>query len=334
MGRPAVPGPALDNVIKILGIKNHTFQQDLCDMNIQAFLRRSLSAFGHRFPQASRYSGRLGLGRLLAPPNSFEQVTIDNDVRIELDLSIPAFRGYYYLGNLGRLIEVIVIQRLLRPDDVMVDVGANIGYVALIGAKHGHMVYAFEPSKQTFQQLSRNVALNPQLAGRVQIRQLGLSDGPGILTLHRPHSAPTMASLQPMGFSDSVEELVNIDLLDNQLPSTEVNVLKIDVEGAELHVLRGAQKTIDAYHPVIFCELVEAYQERFKHTSQQIVRFMYDHGYTGYRIGNKGTDAAPVLFAEPLGDIRGSTREIENALFVHAPYADQVITRMTQPETR
>src|SRR5687767_8690487 len=114
--------------------------------------------------------------------------------------------------------------RSLQRQGVYVDVGASIGthsvYFAMLC--NAERVYAFEPLRHNFERLTTNVALN-QLAGRVTLLKLAASDRVGEmrLTLGR--------------FS----EVVPVDRLDN-LVREAVAVIKIDVEGMEPEVLRGA----------------------------------------------------------------------------------------------
>ncbi len=128
--------------------------------------------------------------------------------------------------------------RSLQRQGVYVDVGASIGthtvYFAMLC--NAGRVYAFEPLRHNFERLTTNVKLN-QLAGRVTLLKLAASDRVGEmrLTLGR--------------FS----EVVPVNRLDN-LVHEAVGVIKIDVEGMEPEVLRGATRILLEDRPHVFAE--------------------------------------------------------------------------------
>jgi len=128
--------------------------------------------------------------------------------------------------------------RSLKIPGVYVDVGAGIGthciyFAMLCGAKH---VYALEPLSVNFERLNRNLALN-QLGRRVMPMRVAASDRPGEMQL-------TMGRYS---------EAVRTDRLDN-LISERVSVIKIDVEGMEPEVLRGATRILLVDRPRVFAE--------------------------------------------------------------------------------
>jgi FkbM family methyltransferase len=146
------------------------------------------------------------------------------------------------------------IEEHVRPGDVLYDVGANVGAYSLIAAKHSDgrvRVFAFEPSFATYDELCRNVVLNHCEASIVPLLMC-LTEAPGFVTfghsslepgsaLHITGDAPTAAGSvydqQVPGFS--------IDALVTQLACPVPHHIKIDVDGGELGVLRGATRTIE-----------------------------------------------------------------------------------------
>ena len=111
---------------------------------IRQHLRRSLRQIAIHYPGLQRISGRMGVGRLLAPANTKEQIKIDGDITLELDMSVPAFRYLYFHHDLSAEPETQLLRALLKPADVFVDVGAHIGVFALVAAKYAAAVHAFE----------------------------------------------------------------------------------------------------------------------------------------------------------------------------------------------
>ena len=137
-----------------------------------------------------------------------------------------------------------VLLRLTEPQEVTVDVGANIGYMSSVLASRAARVVAFEPHPELFAELKANIA---RWGRRVEPRNLALSDQPGTLTLgidvetfaHNRGSASITAG------GSGVE--VTVDRLDEQLADEgEIGVLKVDVEGHEAAVLRGSTALLEA----------------------------------------------------------------------------------------
>lgn len=148
------------------------------------------------------------------------------------------------------------IHSFFREGDVFYDIGANVGAYSLVAAKHlrGQIrVYAFEPSFPTFKQLSANIVLNGCQDWLVPL-QIALSDRTGIATLN-------YSSLMPGGALHAVGEAVDykgeefrpvvklpvlgfaLDDLVRQFDLPIPSHVKLDVDGIELSILRGAEGT-------------------------------------------------------------------------------------------
>ena len=136
------------------------------------------------------------------------------------------------------------------PDTVCVDVGANIGYftclaASRIGTGGRGRVVAFEPNPKVADLLRRNLQINWSMAP-VTFHQCAVADAPGSVELHVPEGAAANGTLSRRprtepGDSVAVDAVRLDDVLD---PGLVVDVLKIDVEGHEYGVLRGAQDVI------------------------------------------------------------------------------------------
>jgi FkbM family methyltransferase len=275
--------------------------------------RHFLRSLGQKFPQLRRVSGKLGLGRLLAPSNSFEHIIIDDDVLIEFDLSVPIFRYIYFHYDFSQSPELHIMRALLKPDETCIDVGAHLGYFSLVAAKYSRQVIAFEPSPSTFRLLKRNMELNPALAKKMRAEEYGLSNRQGSFTLYTSKAHPDLASLQPIEVSDGITQEIMLTTLDSCVldEDSPVGFIKIDVEGAELSVLEGGKNIINKHRPVIMLELIESHQQRFNHTCADVVAFLQSFGYAPYLI----PDAAPKLRKLDLAEL--SSAEFNNALFVN-----------------
>src|ERR1700730_14521957 len=145
------------------------------------------------------------------------------------------------------------IARIVRPGDTVIDVGANIGFMTSVMAKaagHRGCVFAFEPHPTLYSRLVENVSLfADQSSARVIAEPVALADSDGKenlvfdSTLFARNSG--VAGLRDSGFARGTESVcVATARLDRFVTDVNVALLKIDVEGAELRVLRGAERAL------------------------------------------------------------------------------------------
>jgi FkbM family methyltransferase len=165
------------------------------------------------------------------------------------------------------------VTRIARPGMLVVNIGANTGLYAIMTAKlvgQGGAVHAFEPSTATYARLVRNVELNNQQ--NVLTNNIALSDAKGQLVLR---SDPRNPALDGHRFIESTmdltsitptDELIHCDTLDGYFERIDasglpvVDLLILDVEGAELAVLKGSLRTLRASPRVLI--VLECSQNR------------------------------------------------------------------------
>jgi FkbM family methyltransferase len=152
------------------------------------------------------------------------------------------------------------LSRNLSAGDVLFDVGANIGFFTLLGGRlvgAGGAVVAFEPLPQNLVQLRKNVALNE--FRQIMVVGAAVSDELGRASLVVPPGRRDAAHLmrpREGGELPTIDvQVVTIDHWLGESGTRPPTVLKVDVEGAEINVLRGAQGTIEAWHPKILVEV-------------------------------------------------------------------------------
>ncbi|KAA6187313.1 FkbM family methyltransferase [Thiohalocapsa marina] len=166
------------------------------------------------------------------------------------------FRGAYSRGQLS------ILRQLLKPDSVFVDAGANQGEFTVCAASLTPLgtVHAFEPMPDLVRRLRENVEANG--LANVQVHCCGLSDGERCEVPIYASAAVYVDGTRNAGLptifpSDERDaEVGHIHLvdLDRVLGQSGVDVMKIDVEGAELAVLKGAAGVIENAHPYILFE--------------------------------------------------------------------------------
>jgi len=175
------------------------------------------------------------------------------------------------------------LRRAARP--VFVDVGANIGLMTLnvLSAQPSTRVFAFEPAAHQYGLLARTIAAN-RLEDRVTVYPVALGDQVGT----KPFALHDTRYNALDGFVDTgrapLKTVVTVDeeTLDHWWQAAgcpPISVIKIDTEGAELWILRGAVDVLARARPVIFLEIQPANLRGYAHGAADVVHWLHAHGY-------------------------------------------------------
>jgi FkbM family methyltransferase len=188
--------------------------------------------------------------------------------------------------------------------DLFVDVGANVGIYTLLscGVK-GARGYAFEPIPATYLRLSQNIRLNG-LEDWVKFINAGVGDKPGTLYFTDRENV-TNHVLRGAGKKDSLK--VNVVTLDNILKDEKPSALKIDVEGYEVPVLRGAKKILKKSSLRVALIETNGSGVRYGFDDERIGSIMMENGFKPYNYDP---------FKRELSLIKGVNRERGNTLFI------------------
>jgi FkbM family methyltransferase len=176
---------------------------------------------------------------------------------------------------------------LVLPGSVVFDVGANIGLWALPAAALAGprgAVHAFEPVPKTFAALVEHVGLND--LENVHCNRVALSDSSGARTIYAATEANTGASgfMAREAAAQAIEtkSMTLDEYCDSESVGT-IDLLKIDVEGAELLVLRGASQQLESDSgPAIVFEVDAGLMASFGWSQAGVVLFLENHGYSVY----------------------------------------------------
>jgi FkbM family methyltransferase len=187
---------------------------------------------GRRLLNLARFvSWQIG-SRLSREPSVFE---LANGAKMFAKTGMTGATGNLYVG-LHEFAEMAFLLHFLRPDDLFVDVGANVGsYSVLAGAAAGSDVIAFEPG-EAFPWLVRNFELNGLRTARARHVAVGSTSGRVAFTV----GADTMNRIDPAGAAT-----VPLTTLNAACPERAPTLIKIDVEGFEADVLEGAGSLLE-----------------------------------------------------------------------------------------
>jgi FkbM family methyltransferase len=203
------------------------------------------------------------------------------DLREGIDLSI-------WLLGAFEVATVRAYERLVAPGNTVLDIGANIGAHTLPLARAvgpAGKVWAIEPTEYALGKLQANIALNPGLADRIACCQVMLVDKDGVevpplhsswpLTgeadLHERHGG----RLMPTGNARAL----TLDSLVRERGIERIDFIKLDIDGHECGMLRGAQETLRAWQPIILLELSPHQLDESGGSIEELVDLLAATGY-------------------------------------------------------
>lgn len=193
-----------------------------------------------------------------------------------------------------------LIKSSLKPGDLFVDIGANIGYFSLLAARtvgDSGQVIAFEPVPAVREALLHNLSLNQ--VGNVIVRAEALGPTEGEVRFYcGPDGDTGLASLRAL---DQGREIVVNQVAFDQLdrPKRRVAFVKIDVEGAELHALSGMQKCLRRDQPHLIVEFTDAYLRGMNASAKALYEYLAALGYRIFHIPEEG-ELRPLDTADAL----------------------------------
>jgi FkbM family methyltransferase len=198
------------------------------------------------------------------------------------------------------------LDALLRPGDVVVDGGANLGAFTLVAASivgPGGTVHAVEAAPATAALLRGSVEANPRLD--IRVYELALADAAGELEFTTFEPGLGTASFAPEGKGSVVRVAVTtLDALTE--PLDRVDLVKLDIEGAELRALQGAPRLLSGPRPLIVIELEPGHLARQGASAADIESLLTGVGYEGFDIVAEGgrTRFSPLRspWARPAGN--------------------------------
>lgn len=194
-----------------------------------------------------------------------------------------------YFGSYERK-EMAALSKILKPGSIAIDVGANIGYYSIFLEKALKCckVLSFEPSPRELERLNENLLLNR--CQSVTVVNLALGDRNGTTEFYISDSNFGRNSISEIN-NNAKKVTVSITTLDEYLhqhPEESIDFIKIDIEGAETIMLKGAANTIEKYRPVILFESWAFDRGTFGEFTCEASSIIRDHRYDFFDISESG----------------------------------------------
>jgi FkbM family methyltransferase len=167
-------------------------------------------------------------------------------------------------------------------NSIFIDIGANWGLFSLIAARKGAEVIAFEPVTRELQLLYRHIEIN-RLSDHIRVFPIGLSDTMSEMDIYLGPDRNTGTNSFQDNNSGLMEKCI-LNRLDNILPQTlaeRIKLVKLDVEGFEMHVLNGMRKLMPLMVETKFVvEITPDFLRRVNAVPEDIYEFFSEYGYT------------------------------------------------------
>ena len=221
----------------------------------------------------------------------------DGNLKFKLDRSsyigsLIYWRGYHSVN------EISLMRRLLKPNMTFVDIGANQGEYSIFAAKRliQGKVISFEPLSTSYKHLKENIELNQ--FNNVITYNFALSDTKGYaeiytsddLEIHNSFNEG-LSSLYQSNYRNTLLEKVQLEIFDQVWKNhnnLSLDIIKIDVEGSELPILKGAKNTIKKHKPLIILEINEETFQEAGYTKDELIIFLEKLNYKFSLIKPKG----------------------------------------------
>ena len=231
----------------------------------------------------------------------------DLDLNEGIDLSI------YVLGSFEPG-TVRALARLVSPGNTVLDIGANMGAHTLPLAKHvgpqGRII-AFEPTDFAYAKLLANIALNPALSSRIVTEQIILAEKSNTTPVKEFYSSWPLESdpqlHQLHGGRLKSASGARAESLDDYLKRTRVkrvDLIKLDVDGHELPVLKGSLECLREFCPTIVMEVSPYVHDEENYSFEELIELLRSRSYV-FRDADSGrvvpNEASPLRKAIPVG---------------------------------
>lgn len=201
-----------------------------------------------------------------------------------------------------------IIQKVVKSDSICVDVGCHKGEILdLIIKQSTQKHYAFEPIPEM------NKALDEKYRSTIHLFNCALSDEEGEVEFNYVKNSPAYSGIKKREYKVSNPDIEKVSVplrkMDDIISSSnKIDLIKIDVEGAELNVLKGAQKTIIQNKPVIVFECGLGSAEYYETTPEQVFSFFEEVGMRLFLLKNWINDQSH-LQKEEFVDIFNQNKE-------------------------
>lgn len=283
-----------------------------------------------------RGKGRLGvaIGRPLIhagdDADSIAEITMRDGTLMRIDVRSRTEQWAYWTGEYDAQI-IPLLAACLSEGCTVLDVGANIGFYTIALGKtvrklHG-ILHAFEPVRSNFERLMDCVALNA-MESTISAHNIALGEEEGIIELHMESqgNASTGNAVMIKGKVGTENQLANnssaqitrLDTFAREQKLESCDLIKIDVEGAEVMFLRGGNGFLSKHRPIIYGEFNPYWMAQFGHSFLDVVSIV---GQWEYRYFKQVDHAS-------FTEVKNPTEGMRDMLLCPLETSDEVLKKL------
>ena len=236
---------------------------------------------------------------------------------MELNLKDRGINADLFINRIREPQATRYVQTLMQPWWTVVEIGANIGYYAMMEAKRVKQVYAIEPGPSNYNQLVANVKLNKY--ANIESYPLAIGDHNGEIGFEIAKACNWSRIAMT---NETATVTVQMQTLDSFVAANRikhVDYLRMDVEGYEFAIIQGARKTIEKDRPDMFIEVHRDRLADYGHSQLEFMEMLAGYGYyirKSYISAMEGpTGKISKLLADPVTRKRITTRGIASHIF-------------------
>jgi len=213
--------------------------------------------------------------------------TTYRNIQLKLSLEEAFHLGLLYYGVINPY-ETKILEKILKKGDVVFDIGAYVdGWYTILPARiignSGH-IYSFEPHPVFFKRLKDNVTMNN--LKNVTLVEKGMYDKSQKVSFFASAGCSSVIQEHAESYNGRAEKMTiqttTIDTFIEKNKLKKVDLIKIDVEGIEMKVLKGGEKMFKKMYPDILLEIVDKQLKLGGSNKETVLSFLKKLGYTGY----------------------------------------------------
>jgi len=198
--------------------------------------------------------------------------------KMKLDLTKGGIHEDLFMNGFREPEATIVMQDILTPKMTVLDIGANIGYYALMEARRCKSVIAIEPDVNNYEHLTENIEINGY--ENIVTHRLAVGDKSGRIDFALS-KVPNWHRVAVGGEKDVIS--VPAIRLDDFKDLPKIDLLRMDVEGYEYNILNGGRNFIMQDKPDMFIEVHRDLLKNFGHSARELFELLAIYGYSIYK---------------------------------------------------
>lgn len=226
-----------------------------------------------------------------------EQITV-RDLKFNI---MPRYK-YHYTEKEYEQFSLDLIDRLVKPGSTVLDVGAHYGIYSLLASRKAARVYAFEPVRENYEILRRNVSDNG--LKNITAFNEAISDEDGSAEFNIPWASDSAGFYEHPNAESIKKVTVKTARIDSQITEQNISFIKIDTEGHELHVLDGLRETLrNNKQATMLIELNPECLENAGSSAEGLIEKIISLGYDVFALHEATRDMVRATIDTPLSQI-------------------------------